>query len=86
MLIVEDAEEFLDDWLESMTPEEIKEWVRRRRWFLEVLDERETFTGVEGHQISRMMRSRRSYFASILDREGIGGFTTSLKERYLSEE
>jgi isoamyl acetate esterase len=82
--IIEDAEDFLDECLEWMTHEEIKEWVRRRQWFLKVMEEQETTCGVEGHQISKMMRSQRSYFASVLDAEGVGGFTTRLEEKYFN--
>lgn len=83
MLIVEDAEEFLDEKeLESLTPGDLKEWARRREWFLKVLNETETFSGIEKHQISSMMRRPRSYFASVLDMEGIGGYTTYLHEKH----
>lgn len=85
-MIIEDAEDFLDGYLEWMTRDEIREWVRRREWFLKVLEESETIYGVVGHQISRMMLSRCSYFASVLDTEAIGGFTTRLEEKYFNAE
>jgi hypothetical protein len=81
-LIVEDAEEFLDWYLVYMTRAEINEWVRRREWFIQVLEAREEASGIQEHQISRMIRSRSSYFASVLDKEGIGGMQKSLEEKY----
>lgn len=74
----------MDECLDWMTDEEIKEWVRRRDWFLKAMEEQETACGVEGHQISQMMLSQRSYFASVLDAEGVGGFTTRLDGKYFN--
>jgi hypothetical protein len=82
--IVDEAAEFLDAYLALLTLEEIKERARRRDWLLQVLEEREGASGIHDHQTSRMMRSRSSYFADVLDKEGIAAIKVQLGRQYFS--
>jgi hypothetical protein len=84
-MIIEDAEEFQEEKLIFMTRDEIKEWMRRREWFLNILEGKEEASGLRGHPISWMMRSRRSFFASILDAEAILGLPLYFDEKHIQE-
>jgi hypothetical protein len=83
VLIVEDAGEFLDHWLATMTPAEVGVWVKNRDAFLKVLEDKEISEGYTSCPISMMMRSPRSYCASVLDSEAIVGLTLRLDKKVL---
>jgi hypothetical protein len=55
-------------------------WGERRRLFLKIMEEREVARS-NTSAISRMMKSPRSYFAALLDSEGILGIPRSLPKK-----
>ena len=67
--IIPDPNEFLDFWGDLLLSEMRSQWGMRREMFLQVLKER---VG-KCNELYRMMLSRRAYFASRLDFEGVLG-------------
>ena len=81
MSIISPADQFLDyEWGTLLTKEVRKQWHSRREMFLAILEEEEKARGDSGTPITAMIRSPRSYFAHILDWEGITGFINCLPE------
>jgi len=80
--IIPDADEFLDGWSATgLLSDDMRiMWGERRRLFLKIMEEREVARS-NTSAISRMMKSPRSYFAALLDSEGILGIPRSLPKK-----
>jgi hypothetical protein len=81
MRIIEPATDFLDyEWGRLLTKEARKLYHSRREMFLTILAEEEKARGYNCTPVTAMIRSPRSYFAHILDWEGITGFVNCWPE------
>ena len=89
MKIVPPADQFLDWELGvRLSAERRKQWSKNREDFLAVLETRELAHmghGRTGPSIAAMIRSPRSYFAHILNWEGIVGMSSRLPEKEFLE-
>jgi len=82
--IIPDADEFLDGWTAAgLLPDDMRMvWRERRPLFLKILEDSEVAQS-KTSAISRMMKSPRSYFAALLDWEGMMHERLKLNEIYL---
>jgi aminoglycoside phosphotransferase (APT) family kinase protein len=80
--IIPDADEFLDGWAAAdLLSDNMRiVWGKRRQLFLKMLEDCEIARS-KTSAISRMMKSPRSYFAAVLDWEGILGIPRSLPKK-----